>query len=160
MMLGITSFTAVHVLLSLIGIASGLVVLAGLCTAKLMPRWTALFLASTLATSLTGFFFPFHGFTRASGRPLALDFCPRRCGVALFQLVRFGGAVVPEDSCVALTGTDRIGASLCAGPGRRAAVLSPHRRAGRQEIPPGPAIAHARLTQRIKGNTTARAAGV
>jgi hypothetical protein len=57
----------VHVLLSLIGIASGLVVLAGLCTAKLMPRWTALFLASTLATSLTGFFFPFHGFTPALG---------------------------------------------------------------------------------------------
>ncbi len=64
---GITSLTAVHVLLSLLGIGSGLVVLSGLCSAKLMPRWSLLFLASTLATSLTGFVFPFHGFTPALG---------------------------------------------------------------------------------------------
>jgi hypothetical protein len=63
MILGMPAFTAVHVLLSLLGIGSGLVVLWGLCSAKPMNGWTALFLASTLATSLTGFFFPFHGFT-------------------------------------------------------------------------------------------------
>ena len=65
MMLGMTTFTAVHVLLSLIGILSGLIVLRGLCTAKRMDGWTLIFLATTLATSVTGFFFPFHGFTPA-----------------------------------------------------------------------------------------------
>jgi hypothetical protein len=49
----------------LIGIGSGLVVMFGLLTAKRLDRWTALFLASTVATSVTGFFFPFHGFTPA-----------------------------------------------------------------------------------------------
>jgi hypothetical protein len=62
-----TTFTAIHVLLSLIGIASGLVVLFGQITANRMPSWTLLFIATTLATSITGFFFPFHGFTPALG---------------------------------------------------------------------------------------------
>jgi hypothetical protein len=62
-----TTFTAVHVLLSLIGIVSGLVVLFGLLTANLMNGWTVLFLATTFATSVTGFFFPIHGFTPALG---------------------------------------------------------------------------------------------
>jgi hypothetical protein len=65
--LGMTLFTAVHVLLSLIGILSGLVVLYGLYTADPMNAWTLLYLTSTLATSVTGFFFPFHGFTPALG---------------------------------------------------------------------------------------------
>ena len=67
MVLGMTTFTAIHVLLSLVGIASGLVVLSGMMTANVMYSWTLLFLASTLATSVTGFFFPFHGFTPALG---------------------------------------------------------------------------------------------
>jgi hypothetical protein len=54
-----TPFTIIHVLLSLVGIIAGLVVLAGLLTAKRFDRWTIVFLASTLATSLTGFGFPF-----------------------------------------------------------------------------------------------------
>jgi hypothetical protein len=67
MILGMTTFTFVHVLLSLIGILSGLVVLVGLLTAHPMNSWTLLFLATTTATSVTGFFFPFHGFTPAVG---------------------------------------------------------------------------------------------
>jgi hypothetical protein len=62
-----TSFTEIHVLLSLAGIAAGLVVLLGLITANAMNAWTMLFLIMTLATSVTGFFFPFHGFTPALG---------------------------------------------------------------------------------------------
>jgi hypothetical protein len=54
-----TPFTIIHVLLSLVGIVTGLVVLAGLLTAKRLDSWTIVFLASTLATSLTGFGFPF-----------------------------------------------------------------------------------------------------
>jgi hypothetical protein len=67
MVLGMTTFTAIHVLLSLLGILSGLVVLFGLITANAMSGWTVLFLVTTLATSVTGFFFPFHGFTPAIG---------------------------------------------------------------------------------------------
>jgi hypothetical protein len=67
MILGTATFTAVHVLLNLIGIVSGLVVLFGLRTADPMNGWTLLFLATTLATSVTGFFFTFHGFTPALG---------------------------------------------------------------------------------------------
>jgi hypothetical protein len=55
-----SGFTLVHVLLSLVGIASGFVVVFGLLTARRLDGWTALFLASTVATSLTGFGFPFH----------------------------------------------------------------------------------------------------
>jgi hypothetical protein len=54
-----TTYTQVHVVISLIGIGSGLVVLIGLLTGKRLDRWTALFLASTVATSVTGFGFPF-----------------------------------------------------------------------------------------------------
>jgi hypothetical protein len=55
------------VLLSLIGILSGLVVLIGLLTANPMNAWTLLFLATTLATSVSGFLFPIRGFTPALG---------------------------------------------------------------------------------------------
>jgi hypothetical protein len=59
------TFTQFHVAISLLGILSGLVVVIGLLTARRLDRWTALFLLSTLATSVTGFFFPFHGVTPA-----------------------------------------------------------------------------------------------
>src|SRR2546429_4824398 len=61
MIFGMTTstYTLVHVLLSLVGIASGLVVVFGLLTGKRLDGWTALFLAATVATSLTGFAFPF-----------------------------------------------------------------------------------------------------
>ena len=65
MVFAMTTFTFIHVLLSLIAIASGFVVLYGLATSSLMNGWTTVFLAATLATSVTGFFFPFHGVTPA-----------------------------------------------------------------------------------------------
>ena len=60
---GLAAFTLFHVILSLIGIASGLVVVFGFITAKRLNAWTALFLWTTLATSVTGFLFPFHKIT-------------------------------------------------------------------------------------------------
>ena len=67
MIFGMTTFTQIHVALSLIGILAGFVVAFGLLTAKRLEGWTAIFLISTVATSVTGFFFPFHGFTPAIG---------------------------------------------------------------------------------------------
>jgi len=55
----LATFTLVHVVLSLIGIGSGLIVLFGLLARRALPGWTALFLATTVLTSVTGFGFPF-----------------------------------------------------------------------------------------------------
>jgi hypothetical protein len=65
--MALTILTWVHVALSLIGIASGLVVLYGLLTAKRLDGWTALFLITTVATNVTAFFFPFHKFLPSHG---------------------------------------------------------------------------------------------
>ena len=61
MILGITPLTFVHVVLSLIGIFSGFIVVFGMLTGEKLDGWTKLFLATTILTSATGFFFPFHG---------------------------------------------------------------------------------------------------
>ena len=60
MILGMTTatFTLVHVIISLIGIGSGLIVLYGLLKNKTMDGGTAIFLVTTVLTSVTGFFFP------------------------------------------------------------------------------------------------------
>ena len=62
-----TTFTQVHVVISLIAIVAGLVVAFGMLAAKRLDGWTAFFLVTTALTSVTGFFFPFHGFTPAIG---------------------------------------------------------------------------------------------
>jgi len=61
MFLGMTlsTFTFVHVLISLAGIGSGFIVVYGMLTAKRLDSWTAIFLATTILTSLTGYLFPF-----------------------------------------------------------------------------------------------------
>jgi hypothetical protein len=65
--LGMTILTLIHVLLSLVGIVSGFVVVFGLLTAKGWNGWNALFLATTAATSVTGFMFPVHKFLPSHG---------------------------------------------------------------------------------------------
>lgn len=61
MMFGMTlgTYTFLHVLISLVGIGSGLIVMFGLLTGKRLDGWTALFLVTTVLTSMTGFGFPF-----------------------------------------------------------------------------------------------------
>lgn len=60
MILGMSTatYTLLHVLISLAGIGSGLIVMLGLLTGKRLDGWTAIFLATTALTSLTGFLFP------------------------------------------------------------------------------------------------------
>ncbi len=50
--------TLVHVVISLVGIGSGFVVAYGLVTNRRLEFWTATFLLTTVATSVTGFLFP------------------------------------------------------------------------------------------------------
>lgn len=61
--LGIGAFTFLHVMFSLIGIAAGLITVLGMIRSMRLPAVTALFLSTTLLTSVTGFLFPFHGVT-------------------------------------------------------------------------------------------------
>lgn len=65
MILGMSTavFTALHVALSLIGIAAGFIVVFGMLRARSLPAWNGVFLATTALTSLTGFLFPFKGVT-------------------------------------------------------------------------------------------------
>ncbi len=56
-----------HVIITLIAIVSGIIVVFGMLGAHRMPGLTALFLLTTMLTSVTGFLFPIHGFTPALG---------------------------------------------------------------------------------------------
>jgi hypothetical protein len=58
-----STFTLIHVVISLIGIFTGLVVVYGFLVGAKLPAWNWVFLAFTILTSVTGFFFPFHGIT-------------------------------------------------------------------------------------------------
>ena len=65
MILGLSTalYTQIHVAISLIGILTGFIVAFGLLANKRLPALTALFLLTTVLTSVTGFFFPWKGFT-------------------------------------------------------------------------------------------------
>jgi hypothetical protein len=62
-----SAFTNLHVIITLIAIASGFIVMFGMLGSKRLPGWTAIFWLTTLLTSVTGFMFPIHGFTPALG---------------------------------------------------------------------------------------------
>jgi hypothetical protein len=60
--MGLTTFTLLHTIISIIGILSGLVVLLAVLAGRLKSRFTSLFLWTTVATSISGFMFPVHKF--------------------------------------------------------------------------------------------------
>jgi hypothetical protein len=61
--LNLVQFTFLHVFLSLVGIGAGVFLIFGLLTSRRLSILTALFLVTTLFTSLTGFLYPFKGVT-------------------------------------------------------------------------------------------------
>jgi hypothetical protein len=63
--MSVSAFTILHVVISLVGVAAGLVALVGMFSSNRLGRWTALFLAATVLTSVTGFLFPISSFTPA-----------------------------------------------------------------------------------------------
>lgn len=62
-MTGLQIFTLFHVALSLLGIATGFLVLFGFLRNTFNRTLNLVFLTTTALTSITGFFFPFHGVT-------------------------------------------------------------------------------------------------
>jgi hypothetical protein len=103
----LNAFTVFHVVLSLIGIGSGVVAIYELLEATTPGRWTKTFLATTTATTLTGFLVPISRRHASPGprrplsgragsrehfdlspplpRKLASDLCDHRHDGALFQ---------------------------------------------------------------------------
>jgi hypothetical protein len=68
MILGMSTsaFTQFHVIISLIGIFTGVIAVFGMLSASRLPTWTALFLITTVATSVTGFMLPSASFDAAN----------------------------------------------------------------------------------------------
>src|SRR6266508_3248633 len=60
-------YTIIHTVISRIAILTGIAVLFGMLAGKRLDGWTKWFLITAVATTITGFFFPFHGFTPAIG---------------------------------------------------------------------------------------------
>ena len=60
MILGISlsTYTLIHVLLSLAGIFTGAIVAWGMLNAKMLDGWVAIFFATSVPASMTGFYFP------------------------------------------------------------------------------------------------------
>jgi hypothetical protein len=59
------AYTIIHTLISLVAIFTGLVVLFGMLYGKRLDGWTKWFITTAVLTTVTGFFFPFHGLTPA-----------------------------------------------------------------------------------------------
>jgi hypothetical protein len=83
----LTAFTLFHVLISLIAIGSGFVVVAELLASKRPSGSTTLFWTTAVATTVTGFLFPFHGFTPAIGLGIVSMLV---LAIGLAALYRFG----------------------------------------------------------------------
>src|SRR5450631_3308618 len=56
--MSLSTFTTVHVIISLIGIVSGIIVMFGMLSSNRTPGMTAIFLLFTILTSATGFLIP------------------------------------------------------------------------------------------------------
>ena len=63
--MSLSTFTTVHVIISVVGIVSGFFAVYGMLNGRRLGWCTTLFLVTTVLTSVTGFFFPFHGVTPA-----------------------------------------------------------------------------------------------
>jgi hypothetical protein len=60
-------YTIIHTIISLIAIFTGVIVLFGMIAGNRLDGWTKWFLTTAVLTTVTGFFFPFHGFTPPIG---------------------------------------------------------------------------------------------
>ncbi|TWB24726.1 hypothetical protein FBZ89_101352 [Nitrospirillum amazonense] len=62
-----SSYVGFHTDLSLLALAAGLVLIAGLFSGRVPPALTACYLAAAVLTDVTGFGFPFTGFLPSHG---------------------------------------------------------------------------------------------
>lgn len=86
--LSIENFTLLHVVISLVGIASGILALGGMLRSA-SPGWvTHVFLITTALTTITGFLFPITAFTPALGTGIVSTalLIPAFLGLYVFHL--------------------------------------------------------------------------
>jgi hypothetical protein len=88
--MSLAGFTSLHVAISMIGIVAGFIVVGGMLGASRLPVMTAIFLAATVLTSITGFMFPITTFTPALafGVVSSLLLIVALAAVYLFHLAR------------------------------------------------------------------------
>jgi len=65
--LSLAAFTQLHTIISLIAIATGLIALIAFARGRWLGSFMQIFVWTTVATTVTGFLFPFNGFTPAIG---------------------------------------------------------------------------------------------
>ena len=65
--LSLAAFTQLHTIISLIAIATGLIALVAFTRGSWLATVMQIFVWTTVATTVTGFLFPFNGFTPAIG---------------------------------------------------------------------------------------------
>src|ERR1700712_1399592 len=65
--MSVAQFTVFHVVISMIAIFAGFIVVGGMFADAGLAVWTVFFLVMTILTNITGFMFPFGGFTPAIG---------------------------------------------------------------------------------------------
>jgi hypothetical protein len=127
-MSGLAALTIFHVILSLIAIIAGVALARGLISGQRSDRWTQIFMVTTAITVLTGFVFPYHGFTPGIGVGIVcvLVFIPTALAryrfqmaglwrpvfivgarALLFQLSCLRRSVIPENSAAECIGTNR-----------------------------------------------------
>ncbi|BBK32416.1 hypothetical protein EDC65_1214 [Stella humosa] len=100
----LSTLTTIHTGLSLIALAAGVPVIASLLHGRIATAWTGVFLWTAVATSVTGFIFPFNGFLPSHGvGVIALAvLVPTLAGLYLFGLrdnwrrIYAAGAVASE----------------------------------------------------------------
>jgi hypothetical protein len=126
--MSLATFTILHVAISLIGIGTGLIVLLGLLSGKLLSPWNGIFLLFTILTSVTGFLFPYEKVTPGiilgvlsmialiialgalrlpSQRNLAHHLCRHCADRSLLQLLRPHRADLYEGSLLPCSGPNR-----------------------------------------------------
>jgi hypothetical protein len=88
--MSIPAFVTLHVTLSLIGIVSGLAVVPAMLRGRFPPAMTAIFLATTILTSVTGFPLPPYGFDppRVVGTLSLVLLALAVAGLYVFKLAR------------------------------------------------------------------------
>jgi hypothetical protein len=89
--MSLSTFTTVHVIISLVAILSGFVAVYGMLTNQRLDGWTALFLTTTVLTSVTGFLFPLSGVTPAVVVGI-LSLIVLALALAALYVFRLGGA--------------------------------------------------------------------
>jgi hypothetical protein len=67
MFAGFTAFTWLHTIISVVAIVAGVFVMSMLINNRRPDAWTLVFLITAIATSVTGFFFPFTKFLPSHG---------------------------------------------------------------------------------------------